>query len=95
MVSTETLTIVNIVLNVLLCVGAILLTHLLTSLRETVNQLRSADQTLSGQISAIQVLVAGQYITRQEFRTEVDKLGEALFRKLDRMEDRHSKKDHE
>lgn len=84
--ANETLTLINVALNILLCIGAIFLTHLLTSLRETVNQLRQADNQLSGQISGIQVLIAGQYVTREEFRAEIGKLGDAIFRKLDRME---------
>lgn len=48
-----------------------------------VEHLQSADRKITDRIAAIEVLVAGRYITRDEFQTSVH----TLFTKLDRISD--------
>lgn len=48
----------------------------------SLNELRSADARLTDKVQAIEVLVAGNYVTK----VDLNNLTEALFRKLDRIE---------
>ena len=61
---------------------------LLHSVWEAVKDLQKADAELTKRVSEIEVLVAGNYVTRQEFSNTVD----ALFRKLDKIEEKIDKK---
>lgn len=51
---------------------------------EGLKDLQRTDHELTQQVNNLQVLVAGQYIRREEF----DKLSQAIFAKLDRIEDK-------
>lgn len=51
---------------------------------ETLKDLQVADKELIEKVGAIEVLVAGTYIKRDDF----DKMAEAIFRKLDKIEDK-------
>jgi len=55
---------------------------------ESLRELQRADTSLVEKIDAIEVLVAGQYVRRDE----VEKLFSAVFVKLDRIEDKLSGK---
>ena len=48
----------------------------------SLNELRLADARLTDKVQAIEVLVAGNYVTK----VDLNNLTEALFRKLDRIE---------
>ena len=61
---------------------------LLHSVWEAVKDLQRADAELTKRVGEIEVLVAGNYVTRQEFTNTVD----ALFRKLDKIEEKIDKK---
>ena len=65
-----------------------MLGFLLHSVWEAVKDLQKADAELTKRVSEIEVLVAGNYVTRQEFTNTVD----ALFRKLDKIEEKIDKK---
>ena len=54
---------------------------------EAVKDLKVADERLASQVSDLKVLVAGDYVRREMF----DRLSDAIFAKLDRIE---SKLDH-
>jgi uncharacterized protein YcbK (DUF882 family) len=56
----------------------------LKTIWEALRELQKADQMLAEKVSAIEVLVAGQYIRRDEF----EKMATALFSKLDKIYDR-------
>lgn len=56
----------------------------LKAIWEALRELQKADQMLAEKVSAIEVLVAGQYIRRDEF----DKMATALFSKLDKIYER-------
>lgn len=51
---------------------------------EGLKDLQRTDHALTQQVNNLQVLVAGQYMRREEF----DKLSQAIFAKLDRIEDK-------
>ena len=51
---------------------------------ESLKDLQAADTALVAKVGAIEVLVAGSYVKRDEFTA----LSEALFKKLDRIEDK-------
>ncbi len=53
-------------------------------LHESVRDLQIADKSLADKVSSIEILVAGNYVKRDDF----DKSVEAIFRKLDRIEDK-------
>lgn len=46
--------------------------------------LRSADSRLTEKVQSIEVLVAGNYVRRED----LDKMTDALFKKLDRIENK-------
>jgi hypothetical protein len=55
---------------------------------ETLKDLQTADRQLAEKLSSIEVLVAGNYVKREEF----DKIADAIFKKLDRIDDKLSNK---
>ena len=61
---------------------------LLHSVWEAVKDLQKADTELTKRVSEIEVLVAGNYVTRQEYDRVIDK----LFNKLDAIEMKLDKK---
>lgn len=69
----------NIVIGILSAMGGWMLNTMWVSLKD----LQSADAKLAEKVSAIEVLVAGQYVTREEFTTTMN----TLFLKLDKIQD--------
>ena len=61
---------------------------LLNVLWQSHRDLQNADKELAAKVQEIEVLVAGQYVRRDEFR----ELSEALFKKLDSISDKLDKK---
>jgi hypothetical protein len=49
---------------------------------DAVKELKTADEKLAAQVSDLKVLVAGDYVRREMF----DRLSDAIFAKLDRIE---------
>ena len=72
--------IINAAIGVVGALGGWWLKAIWGALRE----LQKADQMLAEKVSAIEVLVAGQYIRRDEF----EKMATALFSKLDKIYER-------
>lgn len=62
-------------------VGA-LLSFILKVIWDAVKDLQSSDKELVDKVQHMEVLVAGQYVKRDD----MDKLGDAIFAKLDRIE---------
>jgi len=56
----------------------------LNSLKSSIEALQRADTALTAKVQAIEVLVAGTYVKRDD----MDKLGAALFAKLDKIENK-------
>ena len=55
---------------------------------EAVKDLQTADKVLVEKVSSIEVLVAGNYMSKQDF----DKIAAAIFAKLDKIEDKLDRK---
>jgi len=71
-------TIINILLGLVAFFGGIWVRGLSDSMKE----LKKTDSELATKVQSIEVLVAGQYVKREDFK----ELSDALFRKLDRIE---------
>ncbi len=56
----------------------------LNSLKSSIDALHKADTDLTAKVQSVEVLVAGQYVRRDDF----DKVSSELFRKLDRIYDK-------
>jgi hypothetical protein len=54
----------------------------------SINELRRIDKELADKVASIEVLVAGEYVTRDEFNNVMSQ----VFNKLDRIMDAVSKK---
>lgn len=78
----------QVIINWLLASFGALIGFLLNAVWQAVKDLQTADKDLAGKVSEIEVLVAGDYVRREEFNQTVT----ALFSKLDRIEDKIDKK---
>jgi hypothetical protein len=75
---------VNSALGVIAFLGGIVMKVIwdaIAALRTSLKEMRDEDTKLATKVQAIEVLVAGTYIKRDEF----EKLSQALFNKLDRI----------
>lgn len=72
------------IINWLLGGFGALLGFLLKSIWQAVKDLQTADKELSDKVAGIEVLVAGNYVRRDDF----DRMAAAIFTKLDRIEDK-------
>ncbi len=61
---------------------------ILKVLWDSIHDLKIADLALADKVATIEVLVAGSYITRDEFQRTIT----SMFSKLDRIEDKVSQK---
>lgn len=74
--------------NWLLAGFGALIGFLLNAVWQAVKDLQKADQSLSEKVGAIEVLVAGNYVKKEEFQDNI----KALFAKLDKIEDKIDRK---
>jgi hypothetical protein len=72
----------QIAFNIAVALVAFLGGWVLNSLRASIESLQKADTNLTTKVQAIEVLVAGSYVKRDD----LDKLASALFTKLDKIE---------
>ena len=70
------------IFNVLFGLVAFLGGYVLNSVRSSIDALHIADSLMTTKLQAIEVLVAGSYVKRDD----LDKLTAALFTKLDKIE---------
>lgn len=68
--------------NIALSLAAFLGGWILNSVRESVKSLHDSDAVLTDKVQAIEVLVAGQYVKRDDLEKHIA----AIFLKLDRIE---------
>lgn len=73
---------IQLAFNIAVALIAFLGGWVLNSLKESINTLKSTDNDLANKVQQIEILVAGSYVKRED----MDKLTEALFRKLDKIE---------
>ena len=71
-------TIINIAIGLVGALGG----WVLNNLKSSIDELRRQDSLLADKVQHIEVLVAGTYVKRDD----MDKLGSALFAKLDKIE---------
>jgi len=76
------------IINWLLAGFGGLIGFLLNAVWQAVKDLQSADKELASKVAEIEILVAGAYVRKDEFTQSVN----ALFAKLDRIEDKLDKK---
>jgi F0F1-type ATP synthase membrane subunit b/b' len=76
------------IINWLLAGFGALIGFLLNAVWQAVKDLQEADKELASKVAEIEVLVAGAYVRKDEFTQSVN----ALFAKLDRIEDKLDKK---
>ncbi len=76
------------IINWLLAGFGALIGFLLNAVWQAVKDLQEADKSLANKVAEIEVLVAGAYVRKDEFTQSVN----ALFAKLDRIEDKLDKK---
>jgi hypothetical protein len=74
----------QVVFNWVFTIAGALGGWILKFLYDGLKELQDADHQLVAKVQAVELLVAGQYVRR----TELEKLSEALFLKLDRIEDK-------
>lgn len=76
------------IINWLLAGFGALIGFLLKGLWQAVKDLQAADKVLAEKVGSIEVLVAGAYVKKDEFALQMN----ALFAKLDKIEDKLDKK---
>ena len=74
----------QVLFNIVLTAFGALAMILITSINKKIDRLAEEDRELMLKVSALEVLVAGQYVTRTEFDAKVD----AFFAKLDSIDDK-------
>ena len=62
---------------------------LLRTVWQAVKDLQASDKQIVDKVNSIEVLVAGQYVKQDEF----NRLSDAIFKKLDRIEEKLDKKE--
>ena len=70
--------------NVVLAIAGFLGGWWMKAMRESLRDLRDEDKLLADKVNRIEVLVAGEYVKRDDF----DKVATALFVKLDKIHDK-------
>lgn len=76
------------IINWLLAGFGALIGFLLNAVWQAVKDLQAADKVLAEKVGSIEVLVAGAYVKKDEFMSQMN----ALFSKLDKIEDKLDKK---
>jgi CHASE3 domain sensor protein len=76
----DTQTVINSLMTALGALGG----YVLKGVRDSVKDLQVGDKALADKVQSIELLVAGQYVRR----SDMDKLADALFHKLDRIEEK-------
>ncbi len=72
----------QVFINIALAMISFLGGWVVKNLQDSMKSLQDTDEKLASKVQAIEVLVAGQYIKRDDFERTV----EALFAKLDKIE---------
>lgn len=76
------------VINWVLAAFSALIGFLLNAVWQAVKDLQVSDKALVDRVNAVEVLVAGDYVRRTDFERTI----EALFAKLDKIEDKLDRK---
>lgn len=73
----------QLVINILLALVSFFGGWFVKSLKDQINDIRSDHNSTKTRLQNVELLVAGQYVTRTEFEAKVN----ALFMKLDKIQD--------
>ena len=76
------------VFNIIATVAGFLGSWWLKVMWDAVKDLQAADKVLVEKVNSIEILVAGNYMSKQDF----DKIAAAIFQKLDKIEDKLDRK---
>ena len=76
------------VFNIALAISGFLGGWVLKVIWDAVKDLQVADKVLVEKVNTIEILIAGNYMSKQDF----DKIAAAIFAKLDKIEDKIDKK---
>lgn len=76
------------IFNIAVAVAGFLGGWVLKVIWEAVKELQTADKILVEKVGSIEVLIAGNYMSKQDF----DKIAVAIFAKLDKIEDKLDRK---
>jgi len=74
--------------NIVIAIAGALGGWWMKAMWEGLKDLQKADQNLTHEVAQLQILVAGQYMRRDEF----ERTSQAIFQKLDRIEDKLDEK---
>lgn len=72
------------IIDILLAMAGVLGGWWMRVMWDSLKELQTADKTLAEKVASIEVLVAGSYIKREDF----DRFNNAIFKKLDKIEDK-------
>ena len=61
---------------------------LLKTIWAAVLELQVTDKNLADKVASIELVVAGEYVKKEEFRDDFKTLSRAIFAKLDKIEDK-------
>lgn len=78
----------QVAFNIFVGLSGFLAGYVLFSIKESISNLISADKDLTEKLQAIEVLVAGKYVTREDLQ----KMGTDIFNMLRRIEEKLDKK---
>lgn len=70
-------------INILFGIFSALIGWLMRTMTEAIRELKIQDRDLVSKVSNLEVLVAGQYVKRDEY----ERMASAMFNKLDKMDD--------
>jgi len=70
--------------NIVIAIAGALGGWWMKAMWDGLKDLQKADQSLTREVAQLQTLVAGQYMRREEF----ERISQAMFAKLDRIEDK-------
>ena len=76
------------VFNIALAITGFLGGWVLKVVWEAVKELQTADKILVEKVASIEILIAGNYMSKQDF----DKIAAAIFAKLDKIDDKLDRK---
>lgn len=79
------------IVNWLAAFAGAVLSFLLSKLWEAVKDLQAADKALADKVAAIEILVAGKYVTRDELGHAIDKVSQQLDRIEHKLEAKQDK----
>ena len=72
--------------NVALTAAGFLGGWVITTMWQAIRDMQTADKNLAEKVSSIEVLVAGKYVTREEYRGDIADIKDGIKRIYDKMD---------